>query len=85
MDKVIKNLGKPEGLNENHSKGNSVSISSKYQNSLSAGEIEENSNKNEKEKNKIIENEMNFDELHKIDLNNSQEFKEKLDKLRENS
>ncbi len=81
LDKIVRNLGKPDGLHESFREKNSVKSSNR--NSLSAGEVECEV-KVKEEKKKLNENELNFEEMHKINLDNSKEFKDKIEELRNN-
>jgi hypothetical protein len=50
---------------------------------MSAGEVDCELNVQE-EKKKQNENELNFEEMHKINLDNSKEFQDKIEELRNN-
>ena len=77
----MRNLGKPSGLQDSIREKNSVRSS--IRNSLSAGEVDCELNVQE-EKKKLKENELNFEEMHKINLDNSKEFQDKIEELRNN-
>lgn len=81
LDKFLKNLGKQECMHESFKEQKSVKSSN--MNTLSAGEVEcEPEIKSENKK--INENELNFEEMHKINLDNSKEFQDKIEELRNN-
>ena len=80
LDKFVKNLGKSNEIQDNLI--DKKSVRSSKLNSMSAGEIASELKEGEKEK--IMENEVNFEEMHKVNLDNSQEFKDKIDELRNN-
>jgi hypothetical protein len=106
LDKVVKNLGKPnEKTNKvENKKEKEKSITrtenSNYENTMSQGELKENEyqdlleriehNRNKSNTNEIHENtnenEINFDEMHKInDVDNEEEFQEKVEQLKSES
>ena len=85
LDKIINNLGKPlEGQRNRKSNSKEESLNEEFC-SLSVGQQKESVNTNNNmEIINNIENELNFEDMHKINLNNSKDFEEKLKEIRDN-